>query len=186
MEDNEPVLAAKITGPGQRAVLAAILEEGMKAVTVRVDDIVGVAGFVQPGDRVDVLLTRQGDKGEAYSDLILQNLKVLGIDQLADDRAAKPAVSRSVTLEVAIPQAQRLVVAQSVGSLTLALRPVGQTSTEAARRITAADLLAADSRVGAKAEEEMPVASFPAGRTTVGVIRNMTRQEYSVPANHTR
>ncbi|RVA70497.1 Flp pilus assembly protein CpaB, partial [Mesorhizobium sp. M7A.F.Ca.US.006.04.2.1] len=55
---NEPVLASKITGPGQRATLSAVLGEGMKAVSIRVNDVLGVAGFVFPGDRVDVLLTR--------------------------------------------------------------------------------------------------------------------------------
>jgi pilus assembly protein CpaB len=55
---NEPVLATKITGPGQRATLSAVLAEGMRAVSIRVNDVLGVAGFVFPGDRVDVLLTR--------------------------------------------------------------------------------------------------------------------------------
>ena len=62
IEVNEPVLKAKITGPGQRASLAAVLEEGMKAVTVRVNDVLGVAGFVLPGERIDVLLTRNLEK----------------------------------------------------------------------------------------------------------------------------
>ncbi len=181
MDDNEPLLATKITGPGQRAVLAAILDAGMKAVTVRVDDVVGVAGFVQPGDRVDVLLTRQREKGDAYADVLLQNIKVLGIDQLVDDHASKPSVSRSVTLEASIAQAQRLIVAQSVGSLTLALRPAGVTTTEEPRRVTSADLLSTEPARTATADEDAPVASFGQGRRTVSVIRNMTRQEYSVP-----
>ena len=58
MEKDEPVLASKITGPGQRATLSAALTEGMKAVSIRVNDVLGVAGFVLPGDRVDILLTR--------------------------------------------------------------------------------------------------------------------------------
>src|SRR5580700_6912252 len=62
---NEAVLASKITGPGQRATLSAVLADGMKAVTVRVNDVGGVAGFVLPGDHVDVLLTRQGEKNTA-------------------------------------------------------------------------------------------------------------------------
>jgi pilus assembly protein CpaB len=183
MEDNEPVLAAKITGPGQRANLAAVLDEGMKAVTVRVDDVVGVAGFVLPGDRVDVLLTRSREKVEAFSDIILQNLKVLAIDQLNDDRANKPAIARTVTLEVATEQAQRLIVAQHVGSLTLVLRPAGENAVEANQRVTAADLanpLGRSPRPAA--DEDSPVASFGQPGVTVGVIRKTARQEYNVPA----
>jgi pilus assembly protein CpaB len=62
IEANEPILSSKITGPGQRATLSAMLQDGMKAVTIRVNDVEGVAGFVLPGDRVDVMLTRQQDK----------------------------------------------------------------------------------------------------------------------------
>ena len=62
IEPNEPVLASKITGSGQRATLSAVMRDGMKAVTIRVNDVDGVAGFVLPGDRVDVVLTRQKDK----------------------------------------------------------------------------------------------------------------------------
>src|SRR5262249_44041797 len=61
IEANEPILSSKITGPGQRATLSAMLQDGMKAVTIRVNDVEGVAGFVLPGDRVDVALTRQKD-----------------------------------------------------------------------------------------------------------------------------
>ena len=63
IETNEPILSSKITGPGQRATLSATLQNGMKAVTIRVNDVEGVGGFVLPGDRVDVALTRQMDKG---------------------------------------------------------------------------------------------------------------------------
>ncbi|TIX38373.1 MAG: Flp pilus assembly protein CpaB, partial [Mesorhizobium sp.] len=73
---NEPVLATKVTGPGQRATLSAVLGEGMKAVSIRVNDVLGVAGFVFPGDRVDILLTRKvrGDGGtdKSFVDVLLQ------------------------------------------------------------------------------------------------------------------
>src|SRR5208283_2723499 len=68
---NEAVLATKITGPGQRATLSAMLGAGMKAVTVRVNDVEGVAGFVLPGDHVDVLLTRLGEKNVAVTDVVV-------------------------------------------------------------------------------------------------------------------
>src|SRR6202044_180211 len=90
---NEAVLAAKITGPGQRATLSAMLSDGMKAVTIRVNDVEGVAGFVLPGERVDVVLTRTGEKNNAVNDVVLQNVRVLAIDQLADQRADKRRVT---------------------------------------------------------------------------------------------
>lgn len=169
---NEPVLARKITGPGQRATLAAAIEPGFKALAVRVDDVVGVAGFIMPGDHVDVLLSRRLKENEAFSDVVAQDVKVLGIDQTADDDAAKPKVARSVTLEVGTEDAQRLVVAQSVGALTLMLRPAGAARVEPARRVTASDLSnASHGQASASAD----------GRTTVVVIRNSARQDYSVP-----
>ena len=100
IEANEPILASKITGAGQRATLSAVLQDGMKAVTIRVNDVEGVAGFVLPGDRVDVVLTRQQDKLVAAADVVLQNVRVLAVDQVADERAEKPSIAKAVTLEV--------------------------------------------------------------------------------------
>src|SRR5262249_6346626 len=123
IETNEPVLASKITGSGQRATLSAVIAEGMKAITIRVNDVEGVAGFVLPGDRVDVVLTRQGDKqgdkATAMNDIVIQNVRVLAIDQLADERSEKPSVAKAVTLEVDATDGQKLALAASVGTLSL-------------------------------------------------------------------
>jgi len=100
IEANEPILAAKITGPGQRATLSALLHEGMKAVTVRVNDVEGVAGFVLPGDRVDVMLSRPGPA--PTTDVVIQDARVLAVDQIADERVDKPSVVKAVTLELDI------------------------------------------------------------------------------------
>ena len=106
IEANEPVLALKITGPGQRATLSALVKPGMKAVTIRVNDVEGVGGFVLPGDHVDIVLTRQIEKGNATTEVVLQNTRVLAVDQTADERAAKATVAKSVTLEVDTVEAQ--------------------------------------------------------------------------------
>ena len=122
MEPGEPVLRSKITEPGQRAKLSTTLTPGMKAISIRVNDVLGVAGFVLPGDRVDVMLTRTTrDKG-AYVDVLLQGLRVLAIDQSADDRKDQPSVVRTVTFEVSTQEAQKLALGASVGTLSLALR----------------------------------------------------------------
>src|SRR5262249_62090036 len=76
IEPNEPLLRSKITGPGQRATLSAVIQGGMKAVTVRVNDVEGVGGFVLPGDHVDVLMTRQAEKSSGNTDVVIQNVRV--------------------------------------------------------------------------------------------------------------
>ena len=128
MQENEAVLAFKITGPGQRATLSAALQEGMKAVTIRVNDVAGVAGFVFPGDHVDVVLTRQTDKQNATNDVVIENKRVLAVDQSADATSLKPSVVKAVTLEVAVADAQKLSLASQVGTLSLLLRKAGEMS----------------------------------------------------------
>jgi pilus assembly protein CpaB len=179
IEANEPVLSTKITGPGQRATLSATLQDGMRAFTIRVNDVEGVAGFVQPGDRVDVALTRQKDSnGNNYSttDVVLQNTRVLAIDQLADERNDKPAVVKAVTLEVDTAGAQKLSLAASVGTLSLMLRRAGESTFEATRVITLSDLTAGDIAPA----QERSFATIKVFR--VGKDQKINREDYSVPA----
>jgi pilus assembly protein CpaB len=137
---NEPILATKITGPGQRATLSAMLSEGKKAVTIRVDDVADVAGFVLPGDRVDVVLTRPRENKSPITDVVLENARVLGVDQMADQRADKPSVVKAVTLEVDEVDGQKLALASRVGSLSLLLRKAGDRQEGSGRELTALDL----------------------------------------------
>jgi pilus assembly protein CpaB len=170
IEANEPVLSVKITGAGERATLSALVRKGMKAVTIRVNDVEGVGGFVLPGDRVDVVLTRQVDKGSATTEVVLQDARVLAVDQTADDRAAKATVAKSVTLEVTTVQAQKVWLAASVGNLSLLLRKAGETAQVATRKITLKDL---ESNVG--------LGTDKGTTTTVVVTRPSSKQEYTVP-----
>ena len=182
MEESEPLLKSKITGPGQRASLAAVIDPGMKALTVRVNDVNGVAGFVLPGEHVDVLLTRNLDKEDAWADVLLQNIKVLAADQSADDRTDKPSVVKAVTLEVSTAQAQKLTLASTVGTLSLILRPAGVVDLEAAHRIGIGDLARDEPKTPvAPVTAASPTAVVPARTTTVSVARALKRQEYSVP-----
>jgi len=170
IEINEPVLAVKITGPGQRATLSALVAPGMKAVTIRVNDIGGVGGFVLPGDRVDVVMTRQLDKGAASSEVVLQNVRVLAIDQLADTRTDKPSIAKAVTLEVDTRDAQKVWLAASVGNLSLLLRKAGEVAEEKPHRVTLSDLFG-DMLPGHKSSDGAKVV----------VTRGAQRQEYNVP-----
>jgi pilus assembly protein CpaB len=174
IEANEPILAAKITGAGQKATLSAVLQEGMKAVTVRVSDVEGVAGFVLPGDHVDVLLTRQSDRTAGTTDVVLQNAKVLAVDQLADDSTEKPTVVKAVTLEVDTVAAQKLSLASSVGNLSLVLRKAGELYVEGTRRIALTDL--ANGEASTRGSEVKRFA-------TISVTRaSKKKEEFSVPS----
>ncbi len=140
MEPNEAILASKITGPGERATLSAVLDPGMTAVTARVNDVQGVAGFVLPGDRVDVALTRQGEKNTAATDVVIEDAKVLAIDQLADEKTDKPSVVKAVTLEVNVTDGEKIALASTVGTLSLLLRKAGEITADDSRRVTSTDL----------------------------------------------
>ena len=181
---NEPILEWKITGPGQRATLSAVLDEGMKAVSIRVNDVLGVAGFVLPGDRVDILLTRTKDKdGNPYVDVLLQNVKVLAVDQSADDRKEDAIVVKSVTLEVATQDAQKLTLAAGIGQLSLALREAASNAGEVTQRITISDLVGG--LPDASDDEPTPAAVLPGialrNNIQVGVTRGVERSVYDVP-----
>jgi pilus assembly protein CpaB len=180
IEANEPILASKITGPGQRATLSATLQDSFKAVTIRVNDVEGVAGFVLPGDRVDVALTRQKDnngRSTSSTDVVLQNVRVLAIDQIADERNDKPSVVKAVTLEVDMPSAQKLALAASVGTLSLMLRKAGEATADPTRTITLNDLNGAES----VPSKEMPFATIKVHRPTKDA-QKYSREDYSVPA----
>jgi pilus assembly protein CpaB len=170
IEPNEPVLAVKITGAGQRATLSALVQPGMKAVTIRINDVDGVGGFVLPGDHVDVSLTRQVDKENASTQVVLQDVRVLAIDQVADERVANPAVAKSATLEVDTVGAQKLSLAGSVGTLSLLLRKAGEISSERSLRVTLKDLFS-----------DMVSDLGRSGSTTITVRRGSVKEGHSVP-----
>ncbi len=126
MEVNEPILKTKISGEGQNASIAALLPDGKRAAAVRINDVSGVAGFVQPNDSVDVLITRQEPGGTSQkTDVLLQNTRVLALDQTAKNPDGTPQVAKSATLEVDPLDAQKLALAQQVGTLSLVLRKPG-------------------------------------------------------------
>jgi pilus assembly protein CpaB len=123
---NQPFLAADLSGEGQNASIAALLPDGMRAATVRINDVSGVAGFVKPNDTVDVLITRQaiGSEGQV-TDVLLQNIRVIAMDQAAASDG-QPAVSRTATLELTPIDAQKIALGQQLGQLSLVLRKPGE------------------------------------------------------------
>lgn len=142
---GEPVLADKVSGADGRAVLAANLTEGMRAVSIPVNDVTGVSGFARPGDTVDVLLTRTmaGDGAGAQdimTDVILERVKVLAIDQVADEKNTEAKVGKTAVVEVDLFGAQKLALAGRLGTLSLALRNVENNQPSPLTTVTVRDL----------------------------------------------
>jgi pilus assembly protein CpaB len=189
LDRNEPVLQSKITEPGQRGSLSSLVKDGMRAVTVRVDDVRGVAGFILPGDFVDVVLI--GDdttmRREGYSETLLQHIKVLAIDQLTSERQEHPTVAKAVTVEVTPQDAQKLLLASNIGKLSLVLRQPGDLNPGSDRRVTERDLgnsppVEPVKVVAPPAQAPPPaVAKAPEVDTVmVAIVRGMKREEYKV------
>ena len=118
---DEVLLERRFVTPGPGSPLAAVLAPEMRAVSVRVDDVVGVGGFILPGNRVDVIAARATGE-RAYAETILSNVKVLAVDQQASADKNAPVVVRAVTLEVTPDGAEELARAKQLGALQLSLR----------------------------------------------------------------
>jgi len=125
---GEPLIEGKLAPVGTRGGLSAVVAEGKRAMTVRVNDVVGVAGFALPGNYVDIMVNTQndagqrGDKDKAISKIVLERILVLAVAQESDRDATKPKVVNAVTLEVTPEHAEMLDLARSVGALSLVLR----------------------------------------------------------------
>ena len=142
---GEPVLADKVSGTDGRATLAANLPVGMRAVSVPITEVSGVAGFALPGTSVDVLLTRQipgenSGQQDQMVDVIMENVQVLAIDQVVDEKDGKPKPGKTATLQADLYGAQKLALAQKVGTLSLALRNVETQQPVALTTVTTRDL----------------------------------------------
>jgi pilus assembly protein CpaB len=179
IQQNEPILDSKVTGPGQRASLSTLLDKDKRAITIRVDDVRGVAGFILPNDRVDVVLIRDAS-GRRQSDLLLQDVKVIAIDQLAAQQKDNPVVAKAVTLEVTPYQAQKISLATNVGSLSLILRKAGDADVVANSRVTETDLSEAETVARAVTPAVVSPPPPVSSDVTVTIIRNLKGQDYKV------
>ena len=184
---GEPVLDFKVSLPGSRAALSQIISPGMRAKAIRVSDSEAVSGFVLPGDRVDILYTRDEEGDTRYgldmrSDVLLQNLRVLGVDQVMDDQIEGAVVGGNVTLEVTLEDVQKLAIAEDAGTLSLALRAVGEDAVEPSGELRREALLS-DAPKPAKRRAWRPSSPKPKATDStakVVVIRGDERDEVSV------
>jgi pilus assembly protein CpaB len=187
---NEPVVRSKVTEPGQRGSLSTLIEDGKRAVTVAVDDVRGVAGFIFPGDFVDVVLTRtNNDNGpQNFSEVILQHVKVLAVDQLAGERQQHPTIAKAVTVELTSEQSLKVLLATNIGKLSLILRQAGEETSGPSQRVTEKDLMPAESGAEPVRLAETPAALQPVAATAqpqpntanVTIVRGTKREEYAV------
>ena len=130
LQRGEPLTESKLAPVGATGGLSAVVAEGKRAMTVRVNDVIGVAGFALPGNFVDILVSTQdeaskagnGNKDLNISKLVLERILVLAVAQESNQNDTKPKVVNAVTLEVTPQQAEKLDLARSVGQLSLVLR----------------------------------------------------------------
>ncbi|MBB3121363.1 Flp pilus assembly protein CpaB [Pseudoduganella violacea] len=129
IQRGEPLLESKLAPPGTQGGLSAVVAEGKRAMTVRVNDVIGVAGFALPGNFVDILvntqeenLKAQGNREASISKIVLERILVLAVAQESSRDETKPKVVNAVTLELTPEQVEKLDLARSVGTLSLVLR----------------------------------------------------------------
>ncbi|QOY94710.1 Flp pilus assembly protein CpaB [Massilia sp. UMI-21] len=127
---GDPVSEAKLAPEGTLGGLSALITEGKRAITVRVNDVIGVAGFALPGNYVDIIVSTETEappqatvsRERSISKIVLERILVLAVAQEVNRDETKPKVVNAVTLEVTPEQAEKLDLARSVGTLSLALR----------------------------------------------------------------
>jgi len=145
---GEPITTGQLAKPGDRGFLAAVLRPGYRAVAVPTNARTGVAGFVFPGDRVDVILSHTVvEKAEKkankhrVSETVLTNVRILAVDQDVDDQNNEPKVAKTATVEVTPKQAELLAVVQQLGSLSLSLRSLAKDEDELGILAATGDML---------------------------------------------
>ncbi len=191
IEPNEPILASRVSGAGGRATLSATIAEGHRAVAIRVNDVIGVGGFVLPGDSVDVLLTREEGNGgyngnrAMRTDLLISNVRVLAVDQTANESTNNPQVARAVTIEVTPEDGQKVALASEIGTLSLALRradEVGAAASAPQQTIRIEDLRAQAAQRAPTPAAPRPASTRPvrARGPSIEIIRGFTTNRAAV------
>ena len=186
IQHGEPIMESKLAPPGTQGGLSAVVGEGKRAMTVRVNDVVGVAGFALPGNYVDILVNTQDElaknasgRDPSISKIVLERILVLAIAQESSRDDTKPKVVNAVTLELTPDQAEKLDLARSVGTLSLVLRNQIEDKPVNTEGATKTSLL--DTKVAAQVPAPAPrpvvrhrVVQGPAG-PQVAVIKGLER-----------
>lgn len=173
LQTGEPILESKLAPVGTQGGLSAVISQGKRAITVRVNDVIGVAGFALPGNYVDILVNTEDEAARAQgqertvSKIVLERILVLAIAQEVSRDETKPKVVNAVTLEVTPEQAEKIDLARSVGSLSLVLRNQIDTAPAETRGVTKQQLLRGDSGPVLEPERPAPIAQAPVRKPRV-------------------
>lgn len=188
VQTGEAILEGKLAPPGSQGGLSAVIAEGKRAMTVRVNDVVGVAGFALPGNYVDVMVNAQQEKNRngdvnQISKTVLEHVLVLAVAQEANRDTTKPKVVSAVTLELSLEDSEKLDLARSVGTLSLVLRNQIDKKTVATAGITKSQLFGEEPEPVKAVAVVRPVVykaravtvGTPAAKNCVEVIQNGSR-----------
>jgi pilus assembly protein CpaB len=173
IEAGEPILESKLAPQGSRAGLNALITPGHRAMTVKVNEVVGVAGFALPGNYVDILVTVEDGNRQRISKIVLEKILVLAVAQEHSVREdTKPKVVSAVTLEVSPSQAEQLDLARSIGSLSMVLRNQTDLSPANSKGALIADILGDGN---AQPRPASPASNRGTSPTRIEVIRGIDR-----------
>lgn len=183
IKEGELLLPTAVTGGAGRLASSTLLGPDMRAVSVPVSETSGAGGFLAPGDRVDVFLTRSFGDDLSYAGAIVQGARVLAVGQTSDTSQSEPAVVKSATIEVTPAEAQKIALAQQVGQIHLALRATGDESRVPIQTATATELFGMRPPSKSTAPEPATPAKVAvrSDGTEVRVVRGTETTSYQVP-----
>lgn len=179
IEAGELVLESKLAPVGSQGGLAAAITPGKRAISVRVNDVVGVAGFALPGNYVDILVSAKDSKGSAFSKIVLNRVKVLAVAQDTIADPTKPKIVNAVTLELTPEESEQLDLARSIGTLSLVLRNEMDTGTVQSQGQRLSDLTQAT----LIEEPALQAAQAPASASVIPVKKVVSRKVKSTASS---
>lgn len=190
IKDGELLLSSALSGTVGRLASSTLLGPDMRAVSIPLTETSGAGGFVAPGDRVDIILTRSFGDEAAYAAAIVQGARVLAVGQSQDTATSEPMLVKSATVEVTPGEAQKLALAQKVGDITLALRATGDESRVPLQTASANEVFGMRPPATGGGGEAPPSPSAPVAAaqraddksgTEVRVVRGTETTSYRVP-----
>ncbi len=168
LAQGEILLESKVSAFGEKVTIVQTLGENTRAVAISVDAQTGVGGFVTPGDFVDIVMT-QGEDSSLRAVTILQNIRIIGVDQKSDEELDTPGVARTVTVEVTPDQGQRLALAQTAGRLSLSLRSLHTEDDKPLEAVRLSDIMLNESPLEEGAKK--PVVRVRRGITAIEEVQ---------------
>lgn len=181
---GEPIVRGRVIKPGDRGFLAAVLKPGMNAVSIKVKVDNSVSGFIKPGDQIDLLLAHkvvptntEPPRTHDIAETILSDLRVIAVDQIANDQNGKASVTKTITLEVTRKQVEIITVAKQIGKLSLSLRSLARTDAKA-NQVAKRDKRRSRTW-DSEASRVLPAVG--ARKNQIEVIRGVEQQSVSIP-----